>query len=368
MKKTIKFILTMGLCVSMFAVNITMAFADEVNVMTTIPSNVEELSPELQAYYNALAAMSPEEIANVLNALNEQAQAIAKEQEQAKKEAELTKNLNTAVNATTSEVNPWARSEILGDANTGEIIYNLNGFEKLMPASTTKILTTLLVVEAIERGQINLDTEVEITKNMLARIPYDASTIKPKFKVGEKINVFGLLLADMVSSDCAACDILGEVVSGSVPEFVKLMNQRAAQLGCIDSNFTEPSGYPRDNHYTNAYSLFLITREALKHEMFRNLMGCRQIVIPPTNKTGERNITNTNKLLSNSIYFNPYCIGGKTGTSNDAGECLVSVGAKDGKTVIAVVLGTKTVSAPDGTKVEPRYTESNRLLKMGLGY
>lgn len=261
-----------------------------------------------------------------------------------------------------------ATEALVGDADTGEIIYNQNSLARVAPASTTKILTTLLVIEAIERGEIALDTEVTVTKSAIGSVPYDASHVNPRLKVGEKMNVFGLLLADMVSSDCHSCNILGELVAGSVPAFVELMNQRAAQLGCIDTHFVEPSGYPNDDHYTNAYSLFLITKEAYKHDLFRMLIAIPQTVLPETNLTGARAIENTNKLISASEYYNPYCLGGKTGTCNSAGRCLVAVGNKDGKNVISVVLGAQAVKTPDNTTVDMRYFESNRLLKLALGY
>lgn len=266
------------------------------------------------------------------------------------------------------EVPIMATEALAGDANTGEIIYNQNAFAQVAPASTTKILTTLLTLEAIERGQIGLDTEVTITKSAIGSVPYDASHVTPRFKVGEKVNVFELLLADMVSSDCHSCNILGELIAGSVPAFVDMMNQRATELGCIDTHFVEPSGYPNDNHYTNAYSLFLITKEAYKHDLFRILMSCPQIVIPATNMSEARTLENTNQLIMPGIYYNQYCLGGKTGTCNSAGRCLVSVGAKDGKTVISVVLGAQGVTTPDNVSIDMRYFESNRLLKAALGY
>lgn len=274
----------------------------------------------------------------------------------------------TAYAAETLEIPIMATEALVGNADTGEIIYNQNAFERVEPASTTKIMTTLLVLEAIERGQIGLDTEVTVTKSAIGTVQYDASHVNPRFKVGEKVNVFELLLADMVSSDCHSCNILGELVAGSVPAFADMMNKRAAELGCIDTNFVEPSGYPNENHYTNAYSLFLITKEAYKHDLFRMLIACPQIVIPDTNLSGARALENTNQLIAPGMYYNQYCIGGKTGTANKAGRCLVALGTKDGKTIITVVLGAQSVKTPDDISIDMRYFESNRLLKLGLGY
>ena len=271
--------------------------------------------------------------------------------------------------ATTGAFIPIDGTEaILIDADTGAIIYEQNSLAPVAPASTTKILTTLLVIEAIERGELALDTPVTVTPTAIATINSLASHVNPRLKAGETFNVLELLLAVMVKSDCAACNVLGEKVSGSVNSFVELMNKRGTELGCVNSHWSEPSGYPADDHFTNAYSLALITREALKHDLFRMLILNKSASLPATNKTGVRTFETTNKLLLPGAYYNPYCIGGKTGTCKAAGECMVSIGHKDNKTVIAVVLGTKKKTFPGVGKVEMRFFESNRLLQLGLGY
>jgi len=281
----------------------------------------------------------------------------------------ITSNLYFYSYADTTNFIPIEGTEaILADADTGVIIYEQNSMSPVAPASTTKILTTLLVIEAIERGELSLDTPVTATQSAIGSINSLATHINPRIKVGETLNVLELLLAVIIKSDCQACNILAEKVSGSVSAFAELMNQRSAELGCVNSHYSEPSGYPAPDHFTNAYSLYLITREAYKHDLFRMLIACPNATLPATNMTGIRTFKSTNKLILPGAYYNPYCVGGKTGTCKDAGACMVSIGRKDGKTVIAVVMGTKTKTVEGYGKVEMRFFESNRLLQLGLDY
>lgn len=259
-----------------------------------------------------------------------------------------------------------AKAALVGDADTGEIIYAQNATDRLAPASTTKVLTALLVIEAIEAGQIALDTPVMVSASALADVPYDASRVNPKLKEGEVLNVFSLLQCVLIKSDCHACNVLAELVAGSVDAFVARMNERAQMLGCTDTNFVNASGYPAENHYTNAQSLFLITKEAMKHPIFQVIVAMTETEIPATNLSPARKIESTNALIRETEYYNPYALGGKTGSSSSSGLCFVSAARKDGKTVITVILGAKTRTMSDGTKQNQQFSETNRLIEMGL--
>ena len=251
---------------------------------------------------------------------------------------------------------------------TGKIIYSQAATDKLEPASTTKILTALLVVEAIENGQITLDTPVMVSRTALSSLPSDASHVNPKLSAGEILTVSQLLTAVMVSSDCHACNVLAELVAGSVPNFVALMNAKAAELGCVNTNFTNPSGYPDKKMYTNAVSLYLITASAISHPLFNQFFGQTSAVLPATNMCPTpRTLINTDSLMvPGSAYYNPSVIGGKTGTANRAGQCLVSVATREGKTIISVVLKGKNRTMFDGNSISTRYYETNRLLELGF--
>ena len=257
---------------------------------------------------------------------------------------------------------------LVANAATGKLIYSQGINDKLEPASTTKIMTCLLVVEAIEAGQITLDTPVIASASAISSLPSDASHVEPKLQAGEIMTVGQLLTAMMVSSDCQACNILAETVAGSVSNFVALMNARAAQIGCVNTNFTNPSGYPDKNMYTNAYSLYLITATAYAHPLFKQYFGMASSVLPATNMCPvPRTLVNTNSLMiPGSAYYNPYVIGGKTGTANRAGQCLVTVASREGKTIITVVLGAKNRTMFDGSTISMRYYETNRLIELGF--
>ena len=270
----------------------------------------------------------------------------------------------TAIRFTSYDVN----AALVANAASGKIIYSQGANDKLEPASTTKIMTALLVIEAIEAGQLTLDTPVLTSATAVASLPSDASHVEPRLQAGEILTVDQLLTAMMVSSDCQACNILAEAVAGSVSNFVALMNARATQLGCVNTNFTNPSGYPDKNMYTNAYSLYLITANAYAHPLFKQYFGMASAVLPATNMcAAPRALVNTDALvIPGSAYYNPYVVGGKTGTANRAGQCLVTVASREGKTIITVVLGGKNRTMYDGTVKSSRYYETNRLIELGF--
>lgn len=259
-----------------------------------------------------------------------------------------------------------AKAALVADMKTGEIIYQQNMLDRLVPASTTKIMTTLLVLEAISQGNIALDTPVVVSSTALAGIPSDASHVNPRLKKGEVFNVLSLLEAVMIKSDCHACNVLGEVVAGSVDNFVALMNLKAAALGCVDTNFVNTSGYPANNHYTNAYSLSLIMREAMKYETFRTIIGMKTVEIPATNLSKARTFENTNALILESDYYNPYVIGGKTGYCKAARNCLVTAAKKGDKELITVILGADANEMTDGKILKQQFSETNKLLEIGF--
>lgn len=259
-----------------------------------------------------------------------------------------------------------AKAAIAVDGETGKIIYEQNSLEKLAPASTTKMMTALLTLEAVARGDIALDTQVIVSNSALKGLPSDASHVTPRLKAGEVLNILELLECVMIKSDCHACNVLAEAVAGSVDNFVILMNARAGMLGCTQTNFVNTSGYPAKNHYTNAYSLYLIAKEAMKYETFRTIVGMKKIVIPATNLTKERIEENTNLLMLDSQYYNPYVTGIKTGYTKAAGQCLVSSATKDGKTVYTVVLGANSGTMCNGTTLKGQFEETNKLLQIAF--
>lgn len=259
-----------------------------------------------------------------------------------------------------------AKAALVGDATTGQLLYAQNPLTRLAPASTTKIMTTLLTLEAIAQGRLSLDTPVVVSASALAGVPNDASHVSPRLQVGEVMNVLSLLECTMIKSDCHACNVLAEAVAGSVDQFVALMNAKAVALGCVDTHFVNTSGYPAPDHYTNAFSLFLIAQEAMKYDTYRTIIMIPSIEIPATNLSAARRIDSTNELIKAGSYYNPYAIGGKTGSSSSSGLCLVNAAIKDNKYVISVILGASNSVMSNGVKERQQFSETNKLLNLAL--
>ena len=257
------------------------------------------------------------------------------------------------------------------DHTTGEVLYSFNENAPLPPASTTKMLTALLVLEAVERGEISLDDIVTVTEETIDTIPFDASRMDIPLDPGEEMPLMDLLYAHMISSDCLASNVLGAYVSGNIEEFVKLMNTRAAELGCNNTVFTNPSGYPDPNMYTTALSLYIIAEECMKHELFREIVSTPSVTLAETNHSYERTLYNSNRLLhkpeinENVVYENPYyyehAIGIKTGYSSSSGYCLVSASSYNGHEIFAVVLGGKEIDHGNDIYTYTQYIETINL-------
>ena len=235
-----------------------------------------------------------------------------------------------------------AKAVVLADMDSGRLLFEMNKDEQRSPASLTKIMTVLLAVEALERGEVSLDEMVTAQADCLAGLNTDSSTsgIQP----GEIISYQDLLYCAMVHSANEACNILAHRVSGSVPAFVELMNRRAAELGCTSTHFADPNGLSNENHYTTAYEMYLITREALEHPLFAEICNTRGYDMAATNLSQARSFANSNALITadseyGSSYVYPAAAGVKTGFTQLAGYCLVSTAEKDGVRLLAVVMG-----------------------------
>lgn len=223
---------------------------------------------------------------------------------------------------------------LLMDLDSGQILYSKNTHEHFYPASTTKILTALIVLE-----KCSLSETVTVGEDP----PYIEGSKIYLFK-DEQLTVEQLLYAMMLESanDCAKA--LAEHVAGSVEAFAELMNQKARELGCVDSNFVNPHGLHDDNHYTSAWDLALIAREAMKNPIFRKIVSTKSFQIPPTNKQSEtRYLNNINKLL---LYGGKYYYEGvdgiKTGYTSHAHSTLVASCMKDGLHLMGIFLNCST--------------------------
>ena len=226
------------------------------------------------------------------------------------------------------------KSAILMDMATGTVLYEQNAHERLAPASVTKVMTMLLIMEAIDEGRIGWDDTVTVSEAAAAK-----GGSQVYLKVGETMSVTDMLKSVAVSSanDCACA--LAEHIAGSESAFVEKMNQRAAQLGMDDTNFVNCTGLDDDenakNHLTCAYDIALMSRELMvNHPDIQKFTT----IWMDTVRNGAFGLSNTNKL----VRFYPGATGLKTGFTSAAGYCLSATAQRDGLGLIAVILGAKT--------------------------
>ena len=190
-----------------------------------------------------------------------------------------------------------ATAALLLDGESEAVLYEKDAHARRYPASITKVMTALLVIEAIDRGELRLEQNITATASAVSGLPADASTagIQP----GEVLTVEQLLYCLMVSSANEVGNIFAEELCGTVTAFVAKMNERAAELGCEDTHFVNTSGLPDDNHYTTAWDIWLFTRAAMEHDLFMTVCNTKSYYIPATNMSGERTLHSTNLLISN---------------------------------------------------------------------
>jgi len=243
-----------------------------------------------------------------------------------------------------------SKAVVLLDTGTGNVLFAKSENEKVYPASTTKIMTVLLAIEAIEAGKVSPSDPVTAGANINAGLSDDGST--SGIVTGETMSLENLLYCAMLSSANEACNVIAEYIGGDIPTFIGMMNARAKELGCTGTNFANTHGYPDYNHYTTASDLGKIALEAYKHPLFMEISNTVTKTIPATNMSDARSISNTNGLINNDSelypgYYYEYAKGIKTGHTNDAGYCLVSSATKDGVSLLCVVMGGIAIEKVD---------------------
>lgn len=245
-----------------------------------------------------------------------------------------------------------AGAAILMDVDTGAILYKKNINKVYYPASITKILTTLIAVENSSMDEVVTFSRDAVYKTGGSGIARD---------VGEVMTMEQCLYAVMLESANECAYAVAEHISGSIEDFVKLMNQKAKSLGCESSHFKNPHGLPDEKHYLTAKDMAVIAKAAYENETFRLICGTKRYTIPPTNKHSDPTyLVNHHKMLypkDTAAYLYDYCTGGKTGYTNAAGNTLVTYAQKDGMTLVAVILNGAS----------PQYwKESRALLDFGF--
>ncbi len=227
------------------------------------------------------------------------------------------------------ELAPNASSTITLEPTTGKIIYERNSHERRHPASMTKIMTMLLVMESIESGNLSFDDTVRVSANASSM---GGSQIL--LETGEEMSVYDLFKGMAVASGNDAAVALAEKVAGSEEEFVKKMNEKAKELGLTDTNFKNCHGLDDANHYSSAYDMAMIAKELVKHE---KVFEFTKIYEDYLRKGTDRSfwLVNTNKL----VRFYKGVDGLKTGYTSEAGYCVTATALIDGMRIITVVMG-----------------------------
>ena len=269
--------------------------------------------------------------------------------------SEIEKNLES-IKEEDNLLKIYSEAAILIEAKTGKILYDKDIYSRKYPASTTKILTAIIAIE-----NCNLDEKVIASHNAIFSVKsgYAIANIQE----GECFTVKELLNVLILQSANEAANILAEHISGSVDEFSKLMNKKAKEIGCLDSNFVNANGAHNDNHYSTAYDLAMIAKYCMQNEIFREIAKLQECSLPATEFFEEERIfSNTNSLMqANSRYYYPYCNGIKTGFTTPAKNCLISSSNKNGFELISVILHAE--STEDG--LSARYTDTINLFEYG---
>ena len=240
---------------------------------------------------------------------------------------------------TTNAIPQWpegpkngTQSAILMEMDTGIILYAKNIEDKLYPASITKMMTALLVVE-----NTTMDEVVTFSDKAIDNTEWGSSRIG--IMKGEKLTVEQCLYGLLLGSANEVAYGLAEHVGGDLDTFVSMMNERAAALGCVNTHFANASGLPNPDHYVCAYDMALIAREFFNNETLSMISGTGKYVIPATNKTSEeRPQENHHKMISGKKYEYEGIIGGKTGFTQDARQTLVTCAQREGMKLICVVM------------------------------
>lgn len=265
-------------------------------------------------------------------------------------------NTNQEILENNEELKIYSEAAILIEGKTGKVLYEKSMHERKYPASTTKILTAILAIENCDLNDIATASHSAIFS---IKSGYSIANIQEgeSFTIGELLDVLILQSAN------EAANVIAEHVSGSVSEFANLMNQKAKEIGCLDSNFVNANGAHNENHYSTAYDLAMIAKYCMKNETFRQIVTKESCSLPQTEiYQKERIFRNTNSLMNESSkYYYPYCNGIKTGFTTPAKNCLISSSNKDGFELISVILHAETTEEGQSA----RYLDTINLFEYG---
>lgn len=239
----------------------------------------------------------------------------------------------------------WLFLWILG---TGKILYEKNARERRYPASTTKIMTAILALE-----HRSLTDTANVSYDAIFTVP--AGYSHANLQLDEVLTMEQLLNVLLIPSANDAANVIAEDIAGSVESFSSMMNTKAREIGCENTNFVNPNGVHNENHYSTAYDLALIGRYAMKNDIFRKIVSTVRYTLPTTNKYDKENraFVNTNRLVNEkSNQYYKYTTGIKTGFTDAAGNCIVASAKKDDMELICVIMGAGSDLTTDTNKFD----------------
>lgn len=268
-------------------------------------------------------------------------------------------NQNT-VNDAILSLNITAPSAILIEKKSGDILYQREAYTPMYPASTVKIMTAIIVFE-----NCDLDEPVTVSQNAISSVPYSYTVAD--LQAGEILSVQDLLYAMLIPSGNDAANALAEYVGGNIQNFAAMMNKKAIELGCKNTNFTNPNGVHDANMHTTAYDLSLIAKYAMDIDEFRTIVSTPVYTLPSTNiyPNSDRVFKNSNHLIHpDSPHYYEYATGIKTGYTNPAQNCLVAGAMKDNVEFICVILG----STANNVTEQSKFSDAKTLFEFGYTY
>ena len=237
------------------------------------------------------------------------------------------------------------------DDDSHPVVAEKNADKRKYPASLTKIVTTMVTLNKVQ----NLSQTTTVSKSAIEAL-YGTGAQVAGLKIGQTITIEELLYLTMVHSACDACQVLAEFVSGSVPAFVEEMNNWVKSLGCKDTNFVNPDGLHDPNHYTTPSDMAKITLAAMKNEIFNKISSTQQY------KFGKLNFIHTNYMLDkfHVTYYYPYAQGIKTGSTEQAGYCVITKASKGGYNYLVIVMDSP-IEVLDGIKTKCSFIDAKSL-------
>lgn len=267
-------------------------------------------------------------------------------------------SINKFCNA--AEINISAPVCVLMEYSTGKILFEKNLNKMMYPASTTKLMTAILVLEKCQLTDV-----ATVSNSAVDSVPAGYSTAY--LQKGEKLTIEQLLHVLLIPSANDAANVLAEHVGGSIANFANMMNSKAKEIGCENTNFKNPSGIHDENHYSTAYDLSLIAKHAMQFQAIKDIVQKTVYNLPKTDKYNSDNriFYNTNLLLSHHSpddYYYPYATGLKTGYTNPAKDCIIATAKKDDLELIAVILGAEDTNG----SLVPKFLDCKKLFEYGF--